>query len=262
MKNLLKLEFRRLKRQKSFYICLAIMLALLLIAGVTTKILINYMPEIIEINEEFEGVPNANTVAVDTSAFILNFVSTGMFSILTAIFVSITVCDDYDNRIVKNIIARGYSRTSHYFSKLIYVFSATTIMFIVAGAVATGLGGAFFGFGGLEGKAFLLIGGQYIVCMAGVVLSFAIASVVKRLGGSIAANIIVPIIIPILLSLADTAINAKNFKIANAWISSFLESFKSLEIASGRIVACVLGSVAYGAAFILAGYFANRKSEL
>ena len=52
MKPLLQLEFRKLKRQKSFYIIFAIMAVMLLIAGASYKILANYAKEIGEISGE------------------------------------------------------------------------------------------------------------------------------------------------------------------------------------------------------------------
>ena len=42
MNNLLKFEFRKLKRQKSFYICLIIMAVMLFITGITYKVLMDH----------------------------------------------------------------------------------------------------------------------------------------------------------------------------------------------------------------------------
>ena len=255
MKNLLKLEFRKLKRQKSFYICLAIMAGMLFIMGATAKVLMEYAEQIAE-------MPGGEVMPTTFSSFLLGFESASSFSMLSAIFVSIVVCDDYESHTVKNIIARGYSRTAHYFSKLIYVFTATTIMFVIVVFLAGVIGGLFLGFGELSGETILLIAGQYVVCMSGVALVFFIASSIKKLGASIAANIIVPIVIPLLLELADTALKSESFKFADVWIDSFLRSLTVSDVSAGRILACVLGSIAYGVAFILAGYFVNKKSEV
>lgn len=258
MKDLLRLEFRKLRTQKSFYICLAIMIVMILITGVTYKVVLNYMPETAEAMETEGGEVLPKTF----SGFLLGFVSASMFSMLTAIFVSIVVCDDYDNQIVKNIYARGYSRENCYFAKLIYVFAVTTIMFLVALVFAGAIGSAFFGFNGVSGKTFILLGGQYVVCMSGVAFSFAIASAIRKLGATIAANIIIPMIVPLLLGLADTVLKINGFKIEEIWIASFLTSLTNIEEVTGRIIACVLGSVAYTAAFIAAGYAVNGKTEI
>lgn len=258
MKDLLRLEFRKLRTQKSFYICLAIMLAMILITGITYKVVLEYMPETANAMETEGG----ETLPKTFSGFLLSFVSAGMFSMLTAIFVSIVVCDDYDNQIVKNIYSRGYSRENCYFAKLVYVLAVTTFMFLCALIFAAAIGGAFFGFNGVSGKMFILLGGQYVVCMSGVAFSFAIASAIKKLGATIAANIIIPMIVPLLLALADTVLKTDGFKIEELWVSSFLTSLTNIEEVTGRIVACVLGAVAYTAAFIAAGYAVNRKTEI
>ena len=256
MRELLRFEFRKLRTQKSFYICLAVMLAMLLVSGITTKIILN-IPEIASAAEA-----TGDTVPATFSDFLLGFSSASMFSMLTAIFVSIIVCTDYESQIVKNIYARGYSRNNHYFAKLIYAFAATTFMFLFAVIFAAIIGGALFGVGGINGKTFILLVGQYIVCMSGVALSFAIASIMKKLGGTIAVNILFPMIIPLLFELADTALKLKNFKVAEVWVSSFLTSLMNPNEVAGRIVACVLGAIAYAVAFIAVGYVINKKSEV
>lgn len=256
MNSLLKFEFRKLKRQKSFYITLIIMAAMLLITGITYKIILS-MPEISE-----AAATTGETIPLNFSDFVLGFTSASMFSMLTSIFVSIVVCDDYDNQIVKNIYARGYSRKDHYFAKLIYVFAVTSLMFLFAVVFSAVIAGAFFGFEGINGKMFILLGGQYVVCMAGVALSYGVASAIRKLGGTIAVNIIVPMFIPLLLGLADEALKIKDFKITDVWISSFLTSLINPNEVTGRIVACVLGSIAYAVAFIAAGYAVNKKAEI
>jgi len=262
MKDLLKLEFRRLKSSKSFYVCLAIMVAMLLLTGIMTKLLVSLAPEIVEISEEMGDIPGANTFAVNTTAFILSFLSASNFTMIAAIFVSIAVCDDYGSKIIRNIVARGYTRTEYYFSKFIYVLVAATVMFLICCLTAIAFGGIFFGLEGVTGKVFLLLGGQYVVCMAFVTLCFALASLIKKLGGAIAVNILAPSVFSLILSLADSALQIEEFKVADVWLTSFLTSLTVTNVGTGRIVACVLGAVLYGVVFVLLGYFANRKTEL
>lgn len=257
MKDLLRLEFRKLRTQKSFYIILAIMAAMLLITGITAEIVLRTMPEITE-----AAAASGEAIPSTFSSFLLGFSSASMFSMLTAIFVSIVVCGDYDSQIVKNIYSRGYSRKDHYFAQGVYAFVATTFMFLFAVIVSAAVGGAFFGFEGVTGKTFILLGGQYVVCMSGVALSFAVAAAIKKLGATIAVNIIVPMIVPLLFELADTALKIKDFKISDVWMSSFLTSLMNPDEVTGRIVACVIGAVVYAVVFIAAGFAINKKTEV
>ena len=254
MKSLLKFEFRKLGKQKSFYISLIIMTALIFITAISYKILLERVANV----EEISG----QSIPKTSAAFVLAFVSASMFSMFSAIFTSITVCDDYDNQIVKNIFARGYPRTSYYFAKLIYVFAATTLMFLFALVVSVVAGVALFGFEDISGRLIVLILGQYVVSMSGVAMCLAIAAAIKKLGGVIAANIIIPIAIPLVLQLGDSVPVIDGFKITSVWTDSFLTSLTDINVSTGRIVACILGAVAYTVAFIAAGFAASRKAEV
>lgn len=244
-----------MKRQKAFYICLGIMLAMIIISGITYKVLAKHAASIAEITEG-EQLP------LTAEAFILGLLSASSFSMISAIFVSIVVCSDYENQIIKNVYARGYSRSSFYFSKMIYVFVAMTVMFITVFAVSVLLGVTLFGTEGIETKTFLLMAAQYVVAMAEVAAFFALSSAIKKLGASIAVGIFAPLIISLLLELADTALKLKDFKVAKIWLSSFTTDLSDITVETGRILACVALSVVYAALFLVAGFAVNKKTEI
>ncbi|MBQ9485675.1 MAG: ABC transporter permease [Clostridia bacterium] len=254
MKDLLKFEFRKFGKHKSFYICLIIMTAMLLISGVTYKILADHASEIAEIT-------GGESLPLNCADFILNFLSASSFSLISAVFVAITVCDDYESKIIKTVYARGYSRSGFYFAKLVYVLVAVSVMFIVECAAATVIGAAVFGLKGTEGKTALLLAVQYLACLSGAALYFALSVAIKKLGFSIAAGIFFPMIISLLLTLADSAIKTDKFKVADFWISSFTTSLSSAADAK-RIIVCAVLSAVYAAAFIGAGFAFARKTEV
>ena len=258
MRDLLRFEFRKLRTQKSFYICLAIMIAMILITGITYKVVLDYMPETAEAVETEGG----ETLPKTFSGFLLGFLSASNFSLIAAVFVSIVVCTDYEGQIIKNIYARGYSRENYYLSKLIYVFTVTTVMFLAAFTVSALFGAVFFGTSGIDGKCFLLIAIQYLASMAEVALYFAISSMIKKLGGAIAICIFAPMLVSLLLGLGDTALKLEDFKITNAWLSSFTSDLANSTVGTGRIVACAVLSVVYAVLFIAAGFAFNRKTEV
>ena len=133
MKNLLKFEFIKLKKKKSFYICTLIMVALLFIAALTTNALINVSAEFGELFE------------VSSIDSLLSGLSDSSFIMITSIFVVLFVCEDYTNQTVKNVYARGYSRKEVYLSKLISTLASATIMFVVVEIAAFAIGTGFFG---------------------------------------------------------------------------------------------------------------------
>ena len=258
MKDLLRLEFRKLRTQKSFYIILAIMFVLVVISALTTKLLENLAAEINEVGEALGGESfNASGESV-----LLGFVSSSAFLTLTAIFVPIVVCDDYGNSIVKNIVSRGYTRTDFYFAKLIYLIVVTSVMFLVSSAVAAIFGALLFGIGGDTGKIALLIAVQYLACVASVTLYFAISSMIKKLGGAIAICIFAPMILSLVLSLIDSAVNFESFSIADYWLSSFTTSLSDIAVVTKRIIVCAVFSIVYACVFAAVGYAFTNRAEV
>ncbi|MBR5987045.1 MAG: hypothetical protein IK037_00605, partial [Clostridia bacterium] len=70
MTDLLRLEFRRLFRAKSFYICLVIALAMIVISAAATKMLLNMAAT----SEEYAGVAEAAALQLPTSFSMLKSV--------------------------------------------------------------------------------------------------------------------------------------------------------------------------------------------
>ena len=257
MKDLIKLEFRKLKRQKSFYIILAIMLVMVIISALTYKFLENLTAEMNEIGEAF-----GETFSATGESVLLGFLSSANFSLLAAIFVAIVVCDDYGSGIVKNIFSRGYSRADFYFAKLIYLLCTTTVMFVSSFTVAGISGALLFGFSGDVNKTVVLISTQYLACVATVTMYYAICSAIKKLGASIAAGIIAPSVVSLVLSLADTAINSEKFKINDYFITSFTTTLSNISVETSRIIVCAALSVVYAALFIVLGFESCKRVEV
>ena len=257
MNDLLRLEFHKLKRSKSFYIILIIMLAFVVISMITTKLLAGLADQINEIGAEF-----GETFSAAGESVLLGFLSAGNYSLLTAIFVAIVVCDDYESHIIKNIFARGYSRSDFYFAKFIYLIVATSVMFIISVSLSAVLSELLFGINGDIGKIVLLISLQYLAAMAGVSLYFLISVAIKKLGGAIALNIILPSIVSLLLALADTAVKTDKFSFADYWFTSFTSTLSDITVGTTKIIVCAVLSVVYLLVFMLLGYKFNERTEV
>lgn len=260
MKDLLKLEFRKLKNQKSFYIITAIMVIFTLIAAFTSKFLADFVTEANEAASELSG----ETMPVSGLGILLGFASMGNFQLLAAIFVSINVCDDYENSIVKNIFSRGYSRVNYCFAKFVYVLAVTSIMCLISVALSAVLGAALFGIESADfGKVILLLFLQYIVCMTCVSLFFCISTALRKLGASIAVNILVPSVFSLILGLIDTLlIKSSDFAVSDGWFMNFTTDLSDLTVGAGRIAFCAAASIIYFAAFTLLGTLAGKKAEI
>lgn len=251
MNRLIKLEFRKLRKQKSFYICTVIMIGLLFLGTLTSNALANAAPELLE-QLDASGIGNL-IAAVSNSSFVL----------IAGIFTALCVCEDHEQNTVKTIYARGFSRLQVYFSKMISIFLATSVMFLLVLAFSFLFGALFFGVGSIDSlKLLALLGVQYIASMANIALCFAISSVLRRNGSSIAATILAPMLVNVVLSLVDSFLKFEDFSTTTIWLSSFLGDLGTLAVSTERMLVCLVASLIYIPVFIVAGAYFNKKIEL
>lgn len=247
MNNLLKFEFRKLFKQKSFYICTAVMLVLSLVGLMLNKAL----SENAELNMAMPTVKSA----------LLSAVSSSNFTMVCGIFIALFVCTDYDQQTIKNVYSRGFSRNNVYFAKFIVCVLSTVAMFAIT-LIFTYIAGAVMFDGTAEtGNYVGLIAGQLIYCLAYSSFVFAVSLVVKKVGISIALAILGPSLIGTVINLADAFLKIENFKIGSYWLDGFIGDLTSLATDSTRLVICIVLSLVYAAVFITAGYLINRKQE-
>lgn len=246
MKNLLKLEFRKIKKQKSFYICTLIMAGLL-----------------------FLSVSNANELskssetAATAADIMVNALNSSSFFLIGGIYIVLLVCDDYEQQTIKNIYARGYSRKQVYLSKLISSWTAVTIMFIIVMLCAFAFGQSYFKAGDIGSPHFIgILASQYAACMANMCLCFLVSAILRKNGSSIAAAIVAPMLVNMLLNFIDSHIKFKNFTTTELWISSFLSELSNLNVTNERLMICLIASLIYIPFFTLIGIFFHKRIEL
>lgn len=247
MINLLKFEFHKLIRQKSFYICTAVMLAMSVIGIMLSKALAE--------NSEFNmAMPTAQSA-------LLSAVSSSNFTMICGIFIALFVCADFDQQTIKNVYSRGFSRDSVYFSKFIVSALATVVMFAITLVFTFVAGSAMFDGTAGTGNYAALIAGQLVLCLAYSSFVFAVCLVVKKVGISIALAILGPSLIGTIVNLIDSFLKIKNFELGSYWLDGFLVDLSSLSTATGRLIVCIVLSFVYAVIFIGAGFFINRKQE-
>ena len=241
MFRLLNFEFRKLIRQKSFYICIGVMLALLLFSAYTAELMTSESG--IE-NPELNGT-NYLMEAVSSSA---------LFSVL-AVFIPLFVCEDYASGTIRNVITRGFSRFEIFAAKLIAVIFASVFMTAVCLAAAYLMGTAFWGSGdsaiGAEQIKILLC--QLAVVIAYAALFFAISSTLQKVGGSIAICLILP--------MADAALAEHEIVLSKYWIENISRSVSSFTVAAEDIKTALIGAGCYFASSIAASWLLIMKKE-
>lgn len=249
MFKLLNFEFRKLIRQKSFYICIAAMLALLVGSAYTTELM-----------TAKSGVEDPSLSGI---SYLMEAISGSALSAVLAVFIPLFICEDYTSGTIRNIITRGFSRLEIFIAKLIAVLAATVIMTAVCLAAAYLVGTAFWGAGepslGSEQIKILLC--QLAVIAAYATMFFAISSMLQKVGGSIAICLILPMAAVILLSLADAALAEREIELSGYWIENLGRSLASVEAEAEDIKKALIGAGCYFAASIAFSWLVIMKRE-
>ncbi len=247
MNNLLKFEFRKLFKQKSFYICTVIMLAMSFLGLLLNKTLAS--------NADF------NMAMPTAKSSLLTAVSSSSFTMICGIFLALFICTDYDQQTIKNVYARGFSRNNVYFAKFIVCVISTIAMFALTLVFTYIAGSVLFDGTSDTGNYAGMIAGQLIYCIAYSSFVFAISLIVKKVGISIALAILGPSLIGTVINLADAFLKIENFKIGSYWLDGFIGDLTSLATDNTRLIVCIVLSIVYAAIFVVAGYLINRKQE-
>ena len=249
MFKLLNFEFRKLIRQKSFYICIAAMLALLIGSAYTTELM-----------TAKSGIEDPSLSGIN---YLMEAISGSALSAVLAVFIPLFICEDYASGTIRNIITRGFSRLEMFIAKLIAVLAATVLMTAVCLAAAYLVGTAFWGAGepslGSEQIKILLC--QLAVIAAYATMFFAISSMLQKVGGSIAICLILPMAAVILLSLADAALAEREIELSGYWIENLGRSLASVEAEAEDIKKALIGAGCYFAASIAFSWLVIMKRE-
>ena len=249
MFKLLNFEFRKLIRQKSFYICIAAMLALLVGSAYTTELM-----------TAKSGVEDPSLSGI---SYLMEAISGSALSAVLAVFIPLFICEDYASGTIRNIITRGFSRLEMFIAKLIAVLAATVLMTAVCLVAAYLVGTAFWGAGepslGSEQIKILLC--QLAVIAAYATMFFAISSMLQKVGGSIAICLILPMAAVILLSLADAALAEREIELSGYWIENLGRSLASVEAEAEDIKKALIGAGCYFAASIAFSWLVIMKRE-
>ncbi len=245
MKNLLKFEFRKLLKQKSLYIC------------TLASVLMFTLMFVIKVKE----LQNMGAAMPSVANSMLNAISSATFTMICGIFVVLYTCTDYDNQTIKNVYARGFSRTLVYFAKYIVSIIAMLAMLFVVFLVGFIESKIYFTGETEQGNYVGLFIGQLLYCIANTSFVFAITIMLKKVGVSIAIAVLGPELINMLLSLVDTFLKLDKFKLSSYWFENFLSDLSNVATTNTRIAVCISVSVAYIALFVFLGYFVNKKSD-
>lgn len=259
MKNILKSDFYRLFKSKSFYICTLVSAALFGLG-----IYMMYWAHKVTSSQGVE-FPFQYT---DGLSYGMTAFMDGSVQMIISIFIAIFVTAEFSHGTMKNIVSKGFSKVNIFLSKLLtmtvaafIIVIATVIVGTVCGTLVTGKFGSLNGeFGGYVLKT---IGIELFLYIALTALLLMVAMTVKNLGGAIAISVIGIISFEnVLFALLEFAVDSKIKFSEFSLIYNTLFYRMNMEAAGSDYVR----SVIVGAVFLVVattfGIFMFKKADV
>lgn len=246
MGKLISFEFHKILRQKSLYICGAIILGLIGLSAVVNASLAK--------NPEFD-------IIITVAGFTKSALSSSSFFMILGIFIALYCCDDISNNTLKNLYSRGYSRSQVYFSKYLVSLIVSEVLATVCFLFSFIMGKAT----ASDGASADVIGSiccQLVVVVAYHAVFFSISTMIGKVGASVAVNIAGPLLVLTVLTLITSLLKLENVNLSDYWLESALTGLTGATLATKSIVKAIVMGVIYTAVFITLGFFVNKKKEL
>ena len=256
MIKLLKFEWRKLWRQKSLYICFGIGLLISMLFIILGKVLD------VRFGVGFGTAAGSLLVMLPKSGFMS----------LLGVYLALFVCSDFSQHTIKNIYARGYSRSAVYFAKYLIslgVAVAMALLYYIFSFFFTLMLGA--GVGSLSGAQWGALALQLWILVGIHALYFGIAMMIGKTGGSVAINAIgislVFSMIGLLISILDL-----NFNIDDYNLESLFQFVTGVQLnttmgADVQLTASLVGRslilpVVYAGIFVGGGWLVNQRRDV
>ena len=195
MGNMLKFECRRLFKKPSFYVCLGLCAAFIILNIVVMRIAFN---ETLRYYDSMSNFKERFAENFSPHMLVLENAGVSMMSTIMAIFMGIFVCEDRVRGTIKNIYARGYSRTDVFLAKFIVASVTAALIFTAITLVAYISGWIMFATKPFEVEplkingVWLLVLGKFVAILGVTALYFMLSELIGTTGFSIAANIFLP----------------------------------------------------------------------
>ena len=253
MSRLVKFELSKLKKQKSLFICTGAMVISLFLS-----VLMTWGME--KLGAMIMGPDNVMALlGSDFITIVLQSANNGSIAMIGGIVVAIFVCSEYSQGTIKNIVARGYSRTKIYFAKFVAVSVMISAMYIVAIIFGALFGILFYGFSAPADMSWIgSLAVQLVATVALGAFSFFMSAVFKKMAPAIILILVIPTVLQLILAVIDIFASTN---ISDYWISSVYTSLCTVGLPVDRILISLGVSVAYVAAFVVGGWALSRKSS-
>lgn len=267
MSRLLKSDFYKLSKTKSFFVCLLVCAAL----AVGYVFLMDFTSSVaqnIEINDPTGEATSILTSELSASAQLpFSFAANG--TLFAAIVVGIFVACEFGFGTIKNSASRGFSRTKIYLSKMTVSFVLSTVLVLTYSIVNAITGTIVWGFGevGPDYWSMLLkvAGLEILLNLAFTSVFVTIATLVRQTGAAIAINICIMQFSTFLVQMGELLLDKVfhvQVTVSNYLISTNISQIATQPLTNELAVRGLIVGVAYLAISIAVGLWAFNKRDI
>ena len=283
MGNMLKFELRRLLKKPSFYIMIGLCVGVAMFFVMSSRNSLNYM---IEHMNDFDRYYEESYV----KEYFVKSLSPQMLALsefwlvlptVLAVFVGIFVCEDRVRGTIKNIYARGYSRSNVFLAKFLISSGTAALLYLLVTASVYLSGMIAFSTAPFDVQPqtvngfLLLILGRLVVILATNAAYFMISEMIGSTGFSIAANMFAPSVVTgilymiiqivfLIVARDDDYSTQYSFiqNIQEYWIYSLATNGFYVEMESNVYFPHLMASLCYLILFGFLGWLIARKKEV
>ncbi len=258
MINLLRADFYKLFRAKSFYIC-GLIAAALSIVGV------------VYLNSSINSDLGIDAALLGYDGLYALITGIGQATLFITIMNSIFVPSEFAHGTMKNIASRGFSRWSIYLSKLLVAAFISVVYILLCSACSFALGSMMWGMGEIDRAVFLDIArmlGLFLLAEVATQSMFVMFGfLVRHTGGTSFTNLGITIlasslILPMINFGLSEWCKVENFDITNYWPMTYLVRYVSLDIMQEDIVTGIIVSCAFIVVTTALGIFSFTKRDI
>lgn len=262
MGKLLNFKFRRIFRQKSFYICCLIMI----VVCVIPIFVINAFNHTIDSKMMPEGaiVTVGPDIEITGKYFLMTAISGSSIGVFLAIFTSLFICGDFSSGTIKNVLSRGYGRSNYLVSSFIAAFWAASIMTLIcllsgftAGTLLGELGT------GWSASLIPILLVQLLIVFAFTSIYTAIAFLLRKTGAAIAVSVLTSTVVSLITSLIDVwFFRESTFRTSDYLLSPVMSSVSNVSVSTEVLLKSAICAAIYLLVGLVLSYIAFRKREV
>lgn len=264
MGRLFRFELRKLSRQTSFYVCLAVLLGVTFLGIFSTWSVMRLTQSQLGVELDL-GLLDlfGDSDRFSGRGYLLTALNGNNLTLLLGIFAALFVCSDFTGGTAKNVIGRGYRRTGFTAAKQGVTALGTLAFCLIACGTSFVAGTAYFRLGDKWQAADI----RQILIQILVILAYAsfftfISFLFRKSGAAIALNIMAPSVISLILSIIDIFTEKKEIFLSRYWLADCLSVSTDLSANAADLNRCAAVAGIYLVVFALLTHLVTVKRDV